>query len=40
MYVLREVKEMFESLTSGQRTKEVNALVPEKILNILWNNEI
>jgi len=31
---------MFDSLKSGQITIEVNALMPEKILNILWNNEI
>ncbi len=31
---------MLNSLKSGQITIEVSALKPEKILNILWNNEI
>lgn len=31
---------MLNNLKSGQITIEVSALMPEKILNILWNNEI
>ena len=31
---------MFSKIKSGQVTIEVNALMPEKILNVLWNNEI
>ncbi len=31
---------MFSKLKSGQITIEVSSLMPEKILNILWNNEI
>ncbi|EKQ50328.1 MULTISPECIES: sporulation protein YqfD [unclassified Clostridium] len=31
---------IFDSLKSGQATIEVNALMPENILNVLWNNEI
>ncbi|WP_297427070.1 sporulation protein YqfD [Clostridium sp.] len=31
---------IFDSLKSGQVTIEVNALMPENILNVLWNNEI
>lgn len=31
---------IFDKLKSGQITIEVNALRPEKILNILWNHEI
>ena len=31
---------MFDSLKPGQLTIEVNALMPEKILNAFWNNEI
>lgn len=31
---------IFNKLKSGQITIEVSALIPEKILNILWNNEI
>lgn len=31
---------MLNTLKSGQITIEVSALVPEKILNALWNNEI
>jgi len=31
---------MFSSLKSGQVTIEINALMPEKILNAFWNNQI
>ncbi|OOP72172.1 sporulation protein YqfD [Clostridium beijerinckii] len=31
---------MFSSLKSGQVTIEINALVPEKILNAFWNSKI
>ncbi|HEX9027169.1 MAG TPA: sporulation protein YqfD [Clostridium sp.] len=31
---------IFKKLKSGQITIEVSALMPEKILNVLWNNEI
>ena len=31
---------IFNKLNLGQITIEVSALMPEKILNILWNNEI
>ena len=31
---------IFSKLKLGQITIEVNALMPEKILNVLWNNEI
>jgi similar to stage IV sporulation protein len=31
---------IFNSLKSGQVTIEVSALMPEKILNLLWNNDI
>ncbi|OCB00464.1 sporulation protein YqfD [Clostridium beijerinckii] len=31
---------MFSSLKSGQVTIEINALVPEKILNAFWNSQI
>jgi len=31
---------MFNKIKSGLITIEVNALMPEKILNVLWDNEI
>jgi len=31
---------MFRKIKSGQVTIEVNALMPEKIINVLWDNEI
>ena len=31
---------MFSKIKSGQITIEVSALMPEKILNVLWDNEI
>lgn len=31
---------IYNSMKSGQITIEVNALMPEKILNLLWNNQI
>ncbi len=31
---------IYKSLKSGMITIEVNALMPEKMLNLLWNNEI